>query len=145
MEKLNKIFKWIMVGLIVFSAALCAWGFIVGFDYKNDLPVDALLDWAYIMVGLAIAAVIIVGAVVSFKNNPKSLVKLGIGIAAIAVVCLIVYLVSPGSPAVGILEQPSAGILKLTDTILNLTYVAGALAILAIIVGEISIAVRNKK
>ena len=34
--------------------------------------------------------------------------------------------------------------LFITDTILNLTYLAGGLAILAIIVGEILSAVRNK-
>ena len=42
-------------------------------------------------------------------------------------------------------KLPTAGELKLTDTILNLTYFTGALAILSIIVGEIIKAVRSKK
>ena len=35
--------------------------------------------------------------------------------------------------------------LKFTDTILSLTYFAGAAAIIAIIVGEIRLAITNKK
>ena len=43
------------------------------------------------------------------------------------------------------LEQPSKSTLKLTDTILNLTYLVGGLTILSIIVGEIVAGIRNKK
>ena len=42
-------------------------------------------------------------------------------------------------------KVPTASELKLTDTILNLTYFTGALAIISIIVGEIVMAVRSKK
>ena len=42
-------------------------------------------------------------------------------------------------------EQPNASTLKLTDTILYLTYFAGILAVLAIIAGEIRLAITNKK
>ena len=78
-------------------------------------------------------------------NNPKSLIKLLAGVVAIAAVCFVVYLVSAGAPALNLTtEQPSATTLKLTDTVLNLTYLTGGLAILAIVFGEILGTVRNK-
>ena len=135
--------------LIVISLVVLVWGFVAGWPSLGEeanTPVNALLGWTYIMVILAILAVVVVGAVVSFQNNPKSLVKIGIGLVAIAAVCFVVYLISPGKPAVGLTtDQPTAGILKLTDTILNLTYITGALAIVSIIAGEIIMSVRNKK
>ena len=41
--------------------------------------------------------------------------------------------------------RPTAGELKLTDTVLNLTYILGAGAIVAIIAGEIISGILNKK
>ena len=142
MKNLNKIFKWAMVLLLVVSVVLLVVGFVGGWKEGN---VDALLGWTYIMVGLAIAAVVIVGLVVGAINDPKSLVKLGLGLVAVAAVCFIAYLIAPGAPAMGMLEQPSAATLKLTDTILYLTYFAGIVAVLAIVVGEIRLAITNKK
>ena len=73
------------------------------------------------------------------------LVKLGIGLVAVVVVCLLAYLLAAGKPAMGMQVQPDAATLKLTDTILNLTYFVGILAVLAIIVGEVRLAIVNKK
>ena len=77
-------------------------------------------------------------------NDPKSLLKLVVGIVVVAAVCGVAYLLAPASPAMGMLQQPSTGTLKLTDTILNLTYLAGGLAILSIIFAEIWSAIRSK-
>ena len=145
MKNYGKIFKWLLVALLIISVALLVWGFAVGFESNGGKAVDVLFYWAYFMVGLALAAVILVGLVIGVKNNPKSIIKLLIGVVAIAAVCVVVYLISAGKPAMGMLEQPSAGTLKLTDTILNLTYLTAGLAVLAIIVGEIVMAVRNRK
>lgn len=147
---MNKIFKGLMWVLIIISVVLLVYGFATGYPASpadNDHgTVDSLLYWAYIMVGIALFCVIVVGIVIAAMNNPKSLIKLGIGIVAVAAVVLIVYALSSGSPAVGLsTDQPSAGTLKLTDTVLNLTYLAGVLAILAIIFGEILAAIRNRK
>lgn len=142
MKSYNKIFKWAMVVLIVVSVALLVVGFASGWKENN---VDTLLGWTYIMVGLAIAAVVIVGLVIGAINDPKSLVRLGIGLVCVAAVCFVTYLIAPGAPATGLLEQPSAGTLKLTDTILYLTYFAGIVAVLSIVVGEIRLAITNKK
>ena len=145
MKNYSKIFKILMWALVIISVALLVWGFIVGFEANDGKASQVLLSWAYVMIAIAAIAVIVVGAVIGAKNNPKSLIKLGIGIVAIAVICLIAYLLAAGKPAVGMIEQPDAATLKLTDTILNLTYFTGALAIIAIIVGEIVMSVRNKK
>ena len=134
-----------MVVLIVVTVALLVLGFINGFESNGGKPVDTLLTWAYIMIGIALFSVIVVGLFINIKNNPKSLIKLLIGLVAVAAVCAIAYLLAPGNPAVALTtEQPSQATLKLTDTILNLTYFAGGVAILSIIVGEIVMAVRNK-
>jgi hypothetical protein len=64
----------------------------------------------------------------------------------IAAICFVVYLIAPGTPAQGLLtEQPSAGTLKLTDTVLYLAYILSAVAVIAIIVGEVRIAIKNRK
>lgn len=145
MKNYAKIFKWMMLALIVISFVLLIVGSAKGFEANDGAWTDVLLYWAYIMIGIAIVATVVVGLCIGIKNDPKMLVKLGIGVVAVAVVCLLAYLLAAGKPAMGMLTQPDASTLKLTDTILNLTYFVGALAILAIIVGEVRLAITNKK
>ena len=142
---LNKIFTWSMVAFIVISVAILVWGFSVGFEYKDNLPVDVLLALGYIMIGLALAAVIVVGLIVGAMNNPKSLIKTGIVLVGVALIALVAYFIAPGSPAVGTDIESTASTLKLTDTILYLTYFAGIVAILSIVAGEIRLAISNRK
>ena len=148
MKNLNRIFKWLMLALILIGVAILVWGFMTGYPATpsaDNGTVDPLLYWAYALFGIAIFCIVVLGIAIAAVNNPKSLVKLCIGIVAVAAVCFLVYLVSKGEPAVGLLvEQPSTSTLKFTDTILNLTYLTGGLAIVAIIVGEILSAIRNK-
>lgn len=134
-----------MLALIVISFVLLVIGFASGFEANDGAWTDVLLYWAYIMLGLTLVATIGVGLWKGIKNDPKMLVKLGIGAAAVVVVCLVAYLLAAGKPAMGLLEQPDAATLKLTDTILNLTYFVGALAVIAIIVGEVRLTMVNKK
>ena len=98
------------------------------------------------MIALAAASWIVIGLIMSIRNNPKSIVKIGIALAGIVVICLIAYFLAPGAQPMAYTGEPvTQGTLKLTDTILNLTYFAGVAAILAIIVGEIKMSVANKK
>lgn len=145
MKNYAKTFKWMMLALIVISFVLLVIGFASGFEANDGAWTDVLLYWAYIMLGLTLVATIGVGLWKGIKNDPKMLVKLGIGAAAVVVVCLVAYLLAAGKPAMGLLEQPDAATLKLTDTILNLTYFVGALAVIAIIVGEVRLTMVNKK
>ena len=141
--KLNKIIKWCMIALIVVSVGLLIWGF--SKDFAGN-AVDVLLYWTYCMLGLAVFSWIVIGLIVGAKNNPKSLVNIGIILVGVAALCLIAYLLAKGDPAVAYNGPAvSAGTLKLTDTILNLTYIVGGAAIVAIIVGEIRMAIASKK
>ena len=148
MKKYGLIIRIIELVLIIISVALLVWGWVKGYPAQvadDNGTVDPLLFWAYIMVGIALFCILIVGLFLAIKNNPKVLVKYGLVLVGIAALCLVCYLLAKGAPAVGLTtDQPSAGTLKLTDTILNLTYVTGAAAIVAIIVGEIIMAIRNK-
>ena len=141
--KLNKIFKWGMIALILVSVVLLIWGFTQGFGGN---AVDVLLYWTYVMLGIALVSWVIVGLVVGAKNDPKSLVKIGIVILGVAVLCLIAWVLAKGDPAVAYTGPAvSAGTLKLTDSILNLIYIVGGAAILAIVVGEVRMAIASKK
>ncbi|MBE6250983.1 MAG: hypothetical protein E7111_04950 [Bacteroidales bacterium] len=142
--KYDKIIKWVLVGLFVIGAILSFLGFAIGFEKSGDLPVDIMLYCAYAYALIAIAAVILGVVVIGGMNNPKSLVKLGIGIAAIAVIILIAWALAPGTPAVGYLGDPvSDGTLKLTDTILNLTYLLFGGSLVALVAGWIIGATRK--
>ena len=145
--KLNKIFKWGMVVLILISVAILVWGFSAGFANGDEaLPAtNVLLTWAAIMIGIALFCWIVIGLIISVKNDPKSIVKMGIVLVGIAAVCLVAYLLAKGDPVPGAAVTATDGELKLTDTILNLTLIAGVGAVVAIIAGEIRMAIANKK
>ena len=147
MKNYSKLFKIVMLVLVIISVALLVWGFLAGFEANDGRAVEVLLYWAYIILAIAVLAVVVFGLVISAKNDPKSLVRLGIGLLAIAAVCFVAYLLAPGKMPLqwNNAKVPTASQLKLTDTILNLTYFTGALAIISIIVGEIVMAVRSKK
>lgn len=146
MKNYSKTFKLIMLALIVISAVVTVIGFVAGFESNGGNMTDLLLYWTYAMVAITVLSLVIFGIAIGYKNNPKGIVKGAIVVVAVAVVCFLVYLISPGSPAVGLTNlTPSHSELKLTDTMLNLTYIAGVAAILAIIAGEIVMSVRNKQ
>ncbi len=138
-EKIIKIALWV---LMIVSTGITAWGYAAGF---TDKSVDTLLYWAYALVVVGIVAAILIGITISAINNPKSLIKMGIELVAVVIVVGAVYFLSSGAPAVGYVgKEVSAMTLKLTDTVLNLTYILCAITILAIIGGGIYNAIRNK-
>ena len=127
----------------------CQYGQITVWAYAanfTDTSVDTLLYWAYVMVVAGLALAVVIGIVISAINNPKSLLKGGLALLCVAVVIGAVYFpVVRRPPAVGYVgKEVSALTLKLTDTVLNLTYILCALTILAIIYGAIDNAIRNK-
>mgnify|MGYP006956080413 CR=1 FL=1 len=148
MKDLNKIFKWLMWLLFAVSVGILVWGVVKGYPTSaaegDNGTVNALIYWCYAMIGIAVFCAVVFGIAVSVANNPKSLVKILIGLVAAAAVCGIAYVLAPASPAIGMLEQPTAGTLKFTDTVLYIVAFAGILSVAAIIFGEIWGAVRNK-
>ena len=142
--KYDKIIKWFLLALFIIGAALSFYGFVVGFDSNNNAPVDNMLYCAYIYAGIAIAAVVLGVVVIGGINNPKTLLKLFIGLVVVAAVIAGAYFLAPGTPAVGYLGEPVSDMtLKLTDTMLNLTYLLCGGAVLSLIVGAIVSAVRK--
>ena len=142
-----KIIKWISLALLVISVGLSVWAFTQFGGSGKEAAVQTMLYWAYAMLIIALVAVLCIGLYVAVKTDPKSLVRIGIALAAAAALCLVAYLLASGKPAIGYTgaTPPTAGELKLTDTVLNLTYILGAGAILAIIAGEVISGILNKK
>jgi len=141
-----KIFKWTSLVLLVASVVLLLVAFPKFGGSGEEGAVSMLLNWAYIMLGLALVAVLIVGLVITAVNNPKSLIKILLVAVGVVVVVGIAYLLAPG-------QQPlayngpvvSKTDLALTETVLNLAYILGGAAILSIVVAEIVGAFRGKK
>ena len=137
---MNKIFKWITWALMIIGVVLTVYVFV---DNGSDTSVNCLLYWAYVMLAFAIAS-IVYGIVRDSLVNPKNLVKIGIVIAGAVVLVGLCFLLAPGTPAVGYVGTPvSDGALKLTDTILNLTYFSVAAAIIAVIAAAIMDSVKK--
>ena len=142
--KYEKVIKWILAALFVVGVVFSFYGFVVGFESNGNAPVDSILYCAYIFAAITILAVLFGVVVIGGMNNPKSLLKLLIGIVAIAVIVGVAYVLAPGTPAVGYLGEPvSDGTLKLTDTVLNLTYLLFGGALLALVAGWIIGATRK--
>ncbi|MBQ6878633.1 MAG: hypothetical protein IJN52_00335 [Bacteroidales bacterium] len=142
--KYEKIIKWVLAVLFVVGIVFSFYGFAVGFESNGNAPVDNILYCAYAFAAVALLAVLFGVVVIGGMNNPKSLLKLLLGIVAIAVVVAVAYVLAPGTPAVGYLGDPvSDGTLKLVDTVLNLTYLLFGGALLALVVGWIVGATRK--
>ena len=142
--KYEKIIKWVLAVLIVVGIVFSFYGFAVGFESNGNAPVDNILYCAYAFAAITILAVLFGVVVIGGMNNPKSLLKLLLGIVAIVAVVAVAYVLAPGTPAVGYLGDPvSDGTLKLVDTVLNLTYLLFGAAILSLIVGWIVGATRK--
>ena len=142
--KYEKIIKWVLALLFAVGVVFSFYGFAVGFETNGNAPVDNMLYCAYAFALVTILAVVFGVVVIGGINNPKSLLKLLLGLVVIAAVIAVAYVLAPGTPAVGYLGEPvSDGTLKLTDTILNLTYFLFGGSILALIVGWVVGATRK--
>ena len=142
--KYEKIIKWVLRVLFVVGIVFSVYGFAVGFESNGNAPVDNILYCAYAFAAITMLAVVFGVVVIGGINNPKSLLKLLAGVVAIGAVIAVAYVLAPGTPAVGYLGDPvSDGTLKLTDTVLNLTYLLFGAAILALVVGWIVTATRK--
>ncbi len=128
MKKLS-IIQYVLIAISVITVAL----YFVG---ASD--VDLMLIWGYILLGIAVAAVIIL-PLLNLVKNPKGAVRSLVGLAIVVVLAGICYALSSDTPVVnsagGFFEDST--VLKISDTGLYLTYIALAVAILVAIGGEI--------
>ena len=142
--KYEKILKWVLALLFVVGIVFSFYGFAVGFGSGDNAPVDNMLYCTYAFALIALAAVVFGVVVIGGINNPKSLLKLLLGLVCVAAFVALAYFLAPGTPAVGYLGDPvSDQTLKMTDTFLNLTYFLFGGAILALVVGWIIGATRK--
>jgi len=142
--KYEKIIKWILVALFIVGIVFSVYGYVVGFETNGNAPVDNMLYCTYAFAGIALLAVVFGVVVIGGINNPKSLLKMLLGLVVIGGIAAVAYVLAPGTPAVGYLGEPvSDGTLKLTDTVLNLTYFTFGASILALVVGWIVGAIRK--
>ena len=142
--KYEKIVKWVLAALFAVGAVFSFYGFAVGFETNGNAPVDNMLYCAYAFALVTILAVVFGVVVIGGINNPKSLLKLLLGLVAGGAIVAVAYVLAPGTPAIGYLGTPvSDGILKLVDTVLNLTYFFFGGALLTLVVGWIIGAIRK--
>ena len=142
--KYDKLIKWLLAILFVVGIVFSFYGFAVGFETNGNAPVDNMLYCAYAFAAIAILAVILGVVVIGGINNPKSLLKLLLGLVVIAGVIAVAYVLAPGTPAVGYIgPEVPAGTLKLTDTLLNLTYLLFGASLLSLVIGWVVGATRK--
>ena len=142
--KYEKIVKWVLAALFAVGVVFSFYGFAVGFESNGNAPVDNMLYCAYAFALTTILAVVFGVVVIGGINNPKSLLKLLLGLVAGGAIVAVAYVLAPGTPAIGYLGTPvSDGTLKLVDTVLNLTYFFFGGALLTLVVGWIIGAIRK--
>ena len=136
MNKVLKITGWVL-GLLGIVLGILAF-------FNGGSAIDLLLRYTYVLFIAAVVIWIGLSIFISGKNNPKNLIKAAGVVVGIAVLVVLAYVLSSGAPAINVKTQPTTQWLKLTDTMLLLTYVLGGAAIVAIIVGAIRDAFNNK-
>ncbi len=136
---MNKIFKitgWVL-GLLGIVFGILAF-------VNEGSSVDLLLRYTYFLFFAAVVIWIGLAIFIAGRNNPKNLLKAAGVVAGVAALVVLAYVLSAGAPALNVKTQPTPQWLKLTDTMLLLTYVLGGAAIIAIIVGAVRDAINNK-
>lgn len=136
---MNKIFKitgWVL-GLVGIVFGILAF-------VNEGSSVDLLLRYTYFLFFAAVVIWIGLAIFIAGRNNPKNLLKAAGVVVGVAALVVLAYVLSAGAPALNVKTQPTPQWLKLTDTMLLLTYVLGGAAIIAIIVGAVRDAINNK-
>lgn len=136
---MNKIFKitgWVL-GLLGIVFGILAF-------VNEGSSVDLLLRYTYFLFFAAVVIWIGLAIFIAGRNNPKNLLKAAGVVVGVTALVVLAYVLSAGAPALNVKTQPTPQWLKLTDTMLLLTYVLGGAAIIAIIVGAVRDALNNK-
>ncbi len=100
--------------------------------------VDMILDYTYVLFAIAVAAAIVMTAVNFGKSNNNS--KIGIIVFGLLIVAAVVAYFTASSEPVTLADgtvEDSLFALKLTDTLLYVTYAAFAAVVVLLIGGEI--------
>ncbi len=137
----NKLLKYFSYVLLAVSAIIAIYFYM---DTASDARTVALLNWTYILFGLAIVAALVLPLFNMF-GNPKAVKRSIRNLVIVVVVCGAAYLLASGDPVpVSAAVKTTPADFKMTDTLLIITYVLTAAAILAIIAGSIVNIIRNR-
>ena len=133
-----------LIGLVVFFANNASTGLYTVANEAEALATTGMLDivlfWAY---ALVIAAIVLV--VINMAGNKKSLKKTGILLLIAVALIGVSYLLASGDPiAVNMEVQPTHATLKMTDTLLNLSYALVVIALLALVWGSVRNLIKNR-
>ena len=105
---------------------------------------DIVLFWAYALVIAAIVLVVVL-SIINMAGNKKSLKKTGFLLLIAVVLIGLSYLLASGDPiAVNMEVQPTHATLKMTDTLLNLSYALVVIALLALVWGSVRNLIKNR-
>jgi len=139
MKNISKIIGWVLgiVGIVLGILCLANGG------ATNEGPVNILLRYSYFLLIAAVVILLLLAIIQTPKNNPKGLLKALCVIVGVAALVAIAYALASSDPIVSLKKQPDAGTLKLTDTIMKLTYILGGAAIVSIIFGVIRNAINK--
>ncbi len=134
MKRVSKITLWVLLAI---SIVLTVLYFLNTKGENLDAWTYTYLNWAYIMIGLAILLIILL-PIITFRQHTIKVKPLLILLVIAVVLVGGAYLLAPGTPvllATGAIVEGSS--VKLTDTALYLTYFLLALAAIAIIGGSV--------
>ncbi|HIZ86903.1 MAG TPA: hypothetical protein IAC03_01925 [Candidatus Coprenecus pullistercoris] len=153
MSKFAKVLEIILlvvslVGLVAFFIFNSKTGLYTVANEAEALATTGLLDmvlfWAYALVIAALVLVVIL-SLVNIAGNKRSLKRTAVTLVIAIVLVGASYLLASGDPiAVNMAVQPTDATLKMTDTLLNLSYALVVIAILALIWGSLRNLIRNR-
>ncbi len=137
-----------LIGLVVFFANNASTGLYTVANEAEALATTGMLDivlfWAYALVIAAIVLVVVL-SIINMAGNKKSLKKTGILLLIAVALIGVSYLLASGDPiAVNMEVQPTHATLKMTDTLLNLSYALVVIALLALVWGSVRNLIKNR-
>ncbi len=137
----KKLSNIVSIVLMVIGAAFGIYTWVVTGQTDDKIAqaatIDPLFIWTYILVAVAILALIIVPLPYMIKN-PKSLVKFGLGIVALGVVVLVAYILATDSPLPFIENAAEKNTWsKWADVNIISMYILTVLALVAILLSSI--------
>ena len=137
-----------LIGLVVFFANNASTGLYTVANEAEALATTGMLDivlfWAYALVIAAIVLVVVL-SIINMAGNKKSLKRTGFLLLIAVVLIGLSYLLASGDPiAVNMDVQPTHATLKMTDTLLNLSYALVVIALLALVWGSVRNLIKNR-